>query len=215
MQSKKTDPAQTINPPDEEPELSSRLPAEPSANAFDVSSLPSIESIGAGTDITAFLQAGVPSALRRAALRRAWEADPAIRDFVGLNENYWNDVAGAAAAPGFGDLDPGVDVKRMVSELFGDSTPEQAETEPAPASPASADTSEHSPVQTGKLTCFEARSRPPLKCTLKVRKRPQPKLLRCTISATSHLSEAPADDTVALCRNECRGRLFLDIASGY
>ena len=75
VQSKKTDPAQTINPPVEEPELSSRRPAGPSANAFDVSSLPSIESIGAGTDITAFLQAGVPSALRRAALRRAWEAD--------------------------------------------------------------------------------------------------------------------------------------------
>jgi hypothetical protein len=150
VQSKKTDPAQTINPPGEEPELSSRLPAEPSANAFDVSSLPSIESISAGTDITAFLQAGVPSALRRAALRRAWEADPAIRDFVGLNENYWNDVAGAAAAPGFGDLDPSVDVKRMVSELFGDSTPEQAETEAPPASPASADTSERSAVQTGE-----------------------------------------------------------------
>ena len=150
VQPKKTDPTQTIDPPVEEPEVSSRRPAESSADAFDVSSLPSIESIGAGTDITAFLQAGVPSALRRAALRRAWEADPAIRDFVGLNENYWNDVAGAAAAPGFGDLDPGVDVKRMVSELFGDSTPEQAETEAPPASPASADTSEHSPVQTGE-----------------------------------------------------------------
>src|SRR6476619_3572714 len=149
VQSKKTDPAQTINPPGEEPELSSRLPAEPSANAFDVSSLPSIESIGAGTDITAFLQAGVPSALRRAALRRAWEADPSIRDFVGLNENYWNDVAGAAAAPGFGDLDPGIDVKRMVSELFGDSAPEKAESGSEPTSVTPAVLSEEVVGQTG------------------------------------------------------------------
>ena len=103
-------------PPVEEPELSSRISAETSAEEFDVSSLPSIDSIGAGTDITAFMRPGVPSALRHAALRRVWAADPAIRNFVGLNENYWNDVAGAAAAPGFGDLDPGVDVERMVSE---------------------------------------------------------------------------------------------------
>ena len=135
-QSKKADPTQTINPPDEEPELSSRISAEPSAEEFDVSSLPSIDSIGAGTDITVFMQPGVPSALRHAALRRAWAADPAIRNFVGLNENYWNDVAGAAAAPGFGDLDPGVDVKRMVSELFGDSAPKKAEPPSTSSTPA-------------------------------------------------------------------------------
>lgn len=135
-QSKKADPTQTINPPDEEPELSSRISAEPSAEEFDVSSLPSIDSIGAGTDITVFMQPGVPSALRHAALRRAWAADPAIRNFVGLNENYWNDVAGAAAAPGFGDLDPGVDVKRMVSELFGNSAPKKAEPPSTSSTPA-------------------------------------------------------------------------------
>ena len=129
-QPKKADPAQTIDPSDEEPGLGSQISAEPSAKEFDVSSLPPIDSIGAGTDITAFMQPGVPSALRHAALRRAWAADPAIRNFVGLNENYWNDAAGAAAAPGFGDLDPGVDVKRMVSELFGDSAPEKPEDEP-------------------------------------------------------------------------------------
>ena len=60
---------------------------------FDVTSLPPIESIGAGTDISAFMRAEVPSALRHAALRRAWSADPAIRDFMGPTENYW-DAAG-------------------------------------------------------------------------------------------------------------------------
>jgi hypothetical protein len=133
-QSKKPDPAQTVDPSNETSGVGSEISAGPSAKEFDVSSLPSIESISAGTDITAFMQRGVPSALRHAALRRAWAADPAIRDFVGLNENYWNDVAGAAAAPGFGDLDPGIDVKRMVSELFGDPAPEKAESDSAPTS---------------------------------------------------------------------------------
>jgi Protein of unknown function (DUF3306) len=149
-QSKKADPTQTINPPGEEPELSSRLSAEPSAEEFDVSSLPSIDSIGAGTDITAFMRPGVPSALRHAALRRAWAADPAIRNFVGLNENYWNDVAGAAAAPGFGDLDPGVDVKRMVSELFGDSAPKKTEAGPPTTSSSPAVASEQVVDETDK-----------------------------------------------------------------
>ena len=99
VHSKKTDPTQTINPLDEQPGPGSQISAEPAAKEFDVSSLPPIESIGAGTDVTAFMQPGVPSALRHAALRRVWAADPAIRDFVGLNENYWNNVAGAAAAP--------------------------------------------------------------------------------------------------------------------
>lgn len=96
--------------------------------AFDVASLPPIESIGAGTDISAFMQAGVPTALRHAALRRAWIADPAIRDFMGPTENFW-DAAGPDGIPGFGELDPGLDVKRMVSELFGETTPNKPEAE--------------------------------------------------------------------------------------
>lgn len=96
--------------------------------AFDVASLPPIESIGAGTDISAFMQTGVPTALRHAALRRAWATDPAIRDFVGLNENFW-DAAGPDGIRGFGELDPGLDVKRMVSELFGETTPDKPEPE--------------------------------------------------------------------------------------
>ena len=154
-QSKKPDPAQTVDPSDEMSGLGSEISAGPSAKEFDVSSLPSIESIGAGTDITAFMQAGVPSALRHAALRRAWAADPAIRNFVGLNENYWNDVAGAAAAPGFGDLDPGIDVKRMVSELFGDSVPEKAGSESAPTSPTPAAVSEKVEGDTGEAPLTE------------------------------------------------------------
>ncbi|MEH2508797.1 hypothetical protein V1291_000151 [Nitrobacteraceae bacterium AZCC 1564] len=71
---------------------------------FDLSSLPSIEEITSATDITAFLRKGIPQELTRAALRRAWSADPTIRDFVGLAENAW-DFNDPTAMPGFGPLD--------------------------------------------------------------------------------------------------------------
>src|SRR6266853_5171341 len=70
----------------------------------DLSSLPPIESIDAANDITAFLRKGIPQELSRAALRRAWSADPAIRDFIGLAENAW-DFNDPNAMPGFGPLD--------------------------------------------------------------------------------------------------------------
>ncbi|UQD69706.1 DUF3306 domain-containing protein [Bradyrhizobium japonicum] len=71
---------------------------------LDLSSLPSIDQITSATDITAFLRKGIPQELTRAALRRAWSADPAIRDFVGLAENAW-DFNDPNAMPGFGRLD--------------------------------------------------------------------------------------------------------------
>lgn len=82
--------------------------AQPEAEAatdqpFDLASLPSLESIAAGTDIGAFLQSGVPAELARAALRRAWASDPAIRDFIGIAENQW-DFNDSDAIPGFGPL---------------------------------------------------------------------------------------------------------------
>lgn len=84
-------------------------PASPSETKedeteLDLSSLPSIDEINAATDITAFLGKGIPRDLSRAALRRAWATDPAIRDFVGLAENAW-DFNDPTAMPGFGPLD--------------------------------------------------------------------------------------------------------------
>jgi uncharacterized protein DUF3306 len=78
--------------------------AEPVLPEADLSNLPPIESIDAATDVTAFLRKGIPEELSRAALRRAWSADPAIRDFVGLAENAW-DFNDPNAMPGFGPLD--------------------------------------------------------------------------------------------------------------
>src|SRR5205823_5731094 len=84
---------------------------------FDVASLPPIESITAVSDVTAFLRAGVPPELTRAALRRVWTADPAIRNFVGLAENAW-DFTDPDAMPGFGPLESTDDVRRMIAKVI-------------------------------------------------------------------------------------------------
>jgi len=97
---------------------------EPSApdeteTQFDPTSLPPIESITALSDVTAFLQTGVPAELPRAALRRVWTADPAIRDFVGLAENAW-DFTDPNAMPGFGPLEATEEVRRMIARVVGE-----------------------------------------------------------------------------------------------
>ena len=89
--------------------------AEPT---FDLAKLPPIESITATTDIRAFLAPGVPAELTRAALRRAWVADPSIRDFVGIAENQW-DFNDPGAIPGFGPLGPLDDVRRLLAQVIG------------------------------------------------------------------------------------------------
>jgi len=94
----RTPTAETPNPA---PPVAAENPADAEV---DLASLPPIDSITAATDVTAFLRQGIPQDLSRAALRRAWAADPAIRDFVGLAENAW-DFNDPHAMPGFGPLD--------------------------------------------------------------------------------------------------------------
>ena len=93
--------------------------AEPDAPAVDLAALPPIDSITAATDIRAFLALGVPAQLTRAALRRAWVADPAIRDFVGLAENAW-DFTDPGAVPGFGPLLPSHDAQGLLADMVRD-----------------------------------------------------------------------------------------------
>jgi len=140
----RNDRGEAVTPPcgeEKSPGAQGSEPSAPSVPDFDVSSLPPIEAIGADTDISAFMQKGVPSALRHAALRRVWSADPAIRDFMGPNENFW-DAAGPDGIPGFGDLDPNLDVKRMVSELFGEIEPARTKPETAEFTGASGPSAE-------------------------------------------------------------------------
>jgi uncharacterized protein DUF3306 len=108
-------------------------------------SLPPIESIDATTDIRAFLKAGVPAELARAALRRAWSSDPGIRDFVGLSENAW-DFNAPAGVPGFGAISP-EEVRQLLSQAIGESdraaAAPQAQSGPAPQSMEPPTVSEH------------------------------------------------------------------------
>jgi hypothetical protein len=91
---------------------------ESSEAAFDLTKLPPIETITADTDIRAFLAPGVPAELTRAALRRAWAADPKIRDFIGLSENAWDFNAPGAIA-GFGPLEMTDELRSQITRMIG------------------------------------------------------------------------------------------------
>jgi Protein of unknown function (DUF3306) len=99
------------------PEASDAPPASPTV-ADIVAQLPPIEEITAATDIRAFLAPGVPTELRLAALRRAWSADPAIRDFIGLAENQW-DFNAPDGVPGFGSLVDPEQVRQLLAKVVG------------------------------------------------------------------------------------------------
>jgi hypothetical protein len=113
-------PSATEDPrpvPSTEPEAPAALP------------LPPIDAIESASDIKAFLAPGVPLELTRAALRRAWTADPAIRDFIGLSENAW-DFNAPDGVPGFGSLAPD-QVRRLVEEVLGEPKATDPTTAPA------------------------------------------------------------------------------------
>jgi Protein of unknown function (DUF3306) len=91
----------------------------------DLADLPAIDSISAGSDIRAFLRSGVPAELTKAALRRAWTSDPAIRDFIGIAENQW-DFTDPQGIPGFGCLAAHEDVAPLVRQALGQGLPPPA-----------------------------------------------------------------------------------------
>jgi hypothetical protein len=117
---KDASPAAEVGPPERQTKNDAKIPDDAASKPeFDLASLPTLDSITSVTDIRAFLAPGVPTDLARAALRRAWAADPAIRDFKGLAENAW-DFTDPTAMPGFGELPPGTDIKKMLAQIFGD-----------------------------------------------------------------------------------------------
>jgi hypothetical protein len=116
------------------------------APAFDPTSLPTIESIVADSDIRQFLQAQVPEELTRAALRSAWTADPAIRDFVGIADNQW-DFNDHTAMPGFGPLDATSYLVAQALESLNPSSQGTSET--------SASALEQAALPSGEPPCIE------------------------------------------------------------
>lgn len=115
-------------------EPAASAPEQGGEPAFDITSLPPLDSITAETDIRAFLAPGVPTELTRAALRRAWAADPNIRDFVGLSENAW-DFNNPNAITGFGPLKMTDELRRQIARMVGRSLTDATEGPREPGEP--------------------------------------------------------------------------------
>jgi hypothetical protein len=107
--------------------------AEPELTPEEIEALPNVEDLTADSDLTVFLRKGVPEALKKAALRRMWMLDPAIRDFVGEARDYSYDWNVPGGVPGNGPLLPGDDVDGLLRQVLGrdggtkaqEGTPEQ------------------------------------------------------------------------------------------
>jgi hypothetical protein len=172
-------PVMPTEPPAAEPgvgdekgdEKQSAVPPVPAQSkteppAIDLATLPPIESIGIGTDISVFLRAGVPAEMTRAALRRAWSTDPTIRDFIGLAENAW-DFTTPDGVPGFGPLSA-ADASRLMAEFTGkakevvEEAVERIGTRELPTDPerAAPSPSKSVPPQVGANEADNERARP-------------------------------------------------------
>jgi hypothetical protein len=115
---------ETKQPEREAPVADAEIAAAPAtevepAEAFDLSSLPSLDELTSETDITVFLRKGVPEHLRNAALRKSWALDPAIRNYVNPALDYAYDWNTPGGVPGSSELGAGFDVARMVSQIMG------------------------------------------------------------------------------------------------
>ena len=116
-------------PADEPHPAAARLADEPLATETpdEALALPSLEELTRESDVGPFLRPGVPRSLRRAALRRVWTLDPAIRDFVGPADYAW-DFNAPDGIPGF-SLELGGNVEELLAQAIG------APREPPPAEP--------------------------------------------------------------------------------
>ena len=157
--------AESAHPIEDRREESDAPPARSGASepesALDPTKLPPIETITAETDIRAFLAPGVPPELTRAALRRAWAADPKIRDFVGLADYDW-DFNAPGAMTGFGSLEMTDELRQQIARMVGRSLANEATDSPAQTSAEvqgkPAETSTESVAPAAEVSTQEVRS---------------------------------------------------------
>jgi hypothetical protein len=128
--------------------------AKTSNETFDLADLPPIDSIAANTDVTAFLRPGVPPDLTRAALRRAWTSDPAIRDFVGLVESGW-DFNNPTAMAGFGAITAD-EVAQLASKIIGDPIKANSDAPPANSVEQRPAPAQNPPLEAGRSKVADA-----------------------------------------------------------
>ena len=98
---------------------------------FDIAQLPDVDNLTAESDISAFLQKGVPEALKQLALRRMWTLDPAIRDFVEVAENQWDFNATGGIYGIYQELAEGTDIGVWLAQATQTVLPPQALTQVA------------------------------------------------------------------------------------
>jgi hypothetical protein len=98
--------------------------AEEPISEEELARLPSVEEAESSADLRPYLRRGVPPELRRAALRRMWSLNPAIRDYVDPALDYaWDFNAPATgqatAAAGVASL-LGAAVRDVALDRIGD-----------------------------------------------------------------------------------------------
>ena len=98
--------AEARKPAEAEPAATDEAPESPAAPdeaeiAARIAALPALDDIGATTDIRPFLQDFVPAALRKAAMRRAWAADPVISSHLDVARDYAWDFNTGTGPEGF------------------------------------------------------------------------------------------------------------------
>jgi hypothetical protein len=124
--------------PDPAPDTATDRPEQAPDDA-EIAALPPVESIAADTDITGFLRRGVPPLLRRAALRRRWRVNPAIRDYVDDAREYAFDWNAPGGGPGGGVVSQ-EEAAAIVARLFGPKPAREAASkvgQPGPPRPTS------------------------------------------------------------------------------
>ena len=68
-------------------------------DTIDPKDLPDIDSLDAGSDYTVFLKKGVPPALKRKALNKLWQTDPAFRHICMLDDYNLDYTDAATVVP--------------------------------------------------------------------------------------------------------------------
>ena len=118
-----------IPPQDHFQEKSAAAQNEDVLSEEELAALPPIDSITRETDIRAFMRKGVPTALKTAALRKMWLADPAIRNHVDYAVDYawdWNTPGGV---PGNSGRIAGESVAKMLDSVLPKPVSEKKQVE--------------------------------------------------------------------------------------
>ncbi|MBS7791283.1 DUF3306 domain-containing protein [Roseococcus sp. SDR] len=149
--------------PQPEPKPEPVAEAPPPEPEFDISTLPPIESLDASSDFTVFLKPGVPQALRTAALRKAWLADPLIRDYMSPLDYAWDFNTPGGLPHGFSNVlaETGEALRKLVNQAIGEMEPEEEKVpDPVALAEAGLPPSEGDPVPDEDSHLVEAPSAP-------------------------------------------------------